>query len=149
MSKLSTQWLVVLLGLGTIASLGCNGVQRDVSKSAPYDRLIGKQYEVVGSVEGIAIRPYGANDPAYISISSTEPNRYSGSEVVFRRDIARGTRFKIVAAGLNDTMLDDTYFFVIEFQQPLDPKLPVHLRLRGDLGEPDGRLNPRLFKEID
>lgn len=149
MSKLSTQWLVVLLGLGTIASLGCNGVQRDVSKSAPYDRLIGKQYEVVGSVEGIAIRPYGANDPAYISVSSTEPNRYTGSEVVFRRDIARGTRFKIVAAGLNDTMLDDTYFFVIEFQQPLDPKLPVHLRLRGDLGEPDGRLNPRLFKEID
>lgn len=56
------------------------------------------------------IRPFGANDPAYISLSSTEPNRYTGSEIVFRRDIARGARFKIVGASLNDTMLDDTYF---------------------------------------
>lgn len=102
---------VLLLGFAVIGCLGCNGVQRDVSRVAPFAGLIGQQYQVVGPIEGIAIRPFGANDPAYISLSSTEPNRYTGSEIVFRRDIARGARFKIVGASLNDTMLDDTYFF--------------------------------------
>jgi len=127
--------------------LGCNGEHRDVSNVAPYSTVIGHTFRVVGAIEALAIRPFGADAPAYIALWAAEPP-YSGPEVAFRRPVSRGTLFKIVRADLNDTILDDTYSYVVEFSPPIEPSLPTHLRLRQPFGTADGTLNPQYFERI-
>ena len=138
--------LAVALACLTLFS-GCNGVRRDVSHSAPYAARVGETYRVTGGVEGLAIRPFGANDPAYILLLRA-PNTYTGTEVKFRRPVAVGAEFKIIAAEVNDTILDDTYYYVVQFNSPLDPHLPVHLPLDGDLTAGEGKLNPQYFQLV-
>lgn len=127
----------------------CTGVQRDLSNTAPYSEMVGRIYRVVGAVEGLAIRPFGANDPAYISLWPTEPNKYTGTEIVFRRPIAAGAKFKIVGAEVNDTIADDSYFYVVEFESPIDPQLPVRLNLYEPFGGKNGSLNPQYFERVE
>ncbi len=67
---------------------------------------------------------------------------------MFRQPVVRGQEFRIVAAGLQDTVWDDTYYYVVEFNPPLEPKLPVHLRLRGELVSDGVRLNPMYFEPV-
>jgi hypothetical protein len=62
--------------------------------------------------------------------------------------VDRGQTFRVVSAVLLDGAIDDTYFFVVQFDNPLDPTLPVHLPLNADIATPDGKLNPMYFQPL-
>lgn len=145
--RLRVASVVVMLALGSSLASGCHGERRDVSGIAPYNQMIGQKFRVVGAVEALAIRLFGDDGPSYLSLHSAEPP-YTGDEIMFRQPVARGQEFRIVAAGLQDTVWDDTYYYVVEFNPPLEPKLAVHLRLRGELVAGAARLNPRYFEPV-
>ena len=138
------------LGLLVIAltGIGCGGERRVVSQVAPYSQMIGHVYRVADGLEALGIQDSwdGRDGAAYVSLSISEPP-YRGSEVSFRRPVAKGLAFTIVSAEMLDTILDDSYYYVVEFEQPLEPGLPVHVR-PSRFGSDDGRLNPKYFELV-
>lgn len=141
-------WRIATALVTVVALLGCTGNRRDISHLAPYSEKIGHTYKVVGAVEalGIELATDGQDGPAYIMLARSEPP-YKGSEIAFRRPVKTGESFRVIAAEVLDTVLDDTYYYVVEFDRPIEPELRIHLNLRRFDSE-SGDLNPEYFERV-
>lgn len=137
----------LLLMVTLLCAVGCGGKRRDISDVAPYSEMLGRIYRVVGNVEALAIIPQGADEPEYLSLFAMHPP-YAGPEVAFRKPIARGATFRISKAEVMDTVLDDSYYYLIEFQGTDVQALPVHLRLRSEFRVGAAGLNSEYFERV-
>lgn len=138
---------IVFAGLlfGLAASVGCGSEFRDVSQQPPYSQTISQTYRVTGDIEALAIRMPGDQNPSFLSLKRfTEP--YRAPEIAFRRSVEKGQTFKVSQVLLLDTVLDDTYYYVLQFDRSLDPTLPVYLPLNTELTTDDGKLSSDYFQ---
>jgi hypothetical protein len=127
---------------------GCGATERDLSRDVPYSAMVGRTYQIVGDVDAVAIRRRGETEPAYL-ILDPRPS-VTGPEVAFTQPLERGTRFRIVGAGVFDTILDDTTYYLVEWITPDNlPTLPVHLNISDDDNlSGTSELSARLYERL-
>ncbi len=135
---------LVCLGLVT----GCGATERDLSRDVPYSAMVGRIYQIVGDVNAVAIRRPGQKEPSYF-ILDPRPS-VTGPEVALTQPLERGTRFRIVGAGVFDTILDDTTYYLVEFLSDQNlPALPVHLNISDEDNVSSSiELNARLYEVV-
>jgi hypothetical protein len=143
--SLSVSAVVALL----VLTAGCSE-RRDISRVAPFSEMIGHSYRIVGDVDGQGVKPLLADvPPDYVLLEPRFPG-YTGPEIAFTRPVPRGQVFRIAGAWMFDTLIDDTRYYVVEFEQQdaLGPRVPVHLPLRGGNESANGELNPQYYQRV-
>jgi hypothetical protein len=133
-----------------IASSACDKRSVDnLTLKKPYANIIGKEYRVVGEVDAYGIyEDLDHKKVAYITLISGVG--IAGSEVAFRKRIAKGQNFEILSAWQENRLLgSDIYYLVSISNSELPRGIQVRLELsRGNEME-NGEINPRLYEKLD
>ena len=112
--------------------------------------MIGRTYKIVGAVNGLGVKPLKSDVPPEYVYLEPRIRGYSGPEIAFTRLVPSGRTFRIVAAWIYDTPIDDDIYYIVEFDQrdTFDPHLPVRLSLSGGNEAGNGLLNSEYYEHV-
>lgn len=120
----------------------------DVSSRPNYQKIVGSQYEVIGSVTAFGIRKTTTAQASYITLL---PNSYiTGWEVAFDLRIEPTSKIivkKVLAS--NRLSFDNITFEVEVIGTPLPKRVPVRIDVNlNNKGETPLSLNGRLYRKL-
>jgi hypothetical protein len=142
MSSLQRLGCACLAAICVALPLGC-GERRDLGRVSPYSELVGHTYRVVGDLNSLGVKPLKSDVPPEYVMLQPRDHGYTGPEIAFTRPVPRGSTFRIREAWIYDTLLDDTIYYVVVFNEigVVEQGLPVRIPLSGGNESSDGRLN--------
>lgn len=149
MSSVQRVGRAFLVAICVALPLGCSE-RRDLGRVSPYSELVGHTYRVVGDLNSLGVKPLKSDVPPEYVMLQPRDRGYTGPEIAFTRPVPRGSTFRVREAWMYDTLLDDTLYYVVVFNEigVVEQGLPVHIPLSGGNESNNGTLNPRFYERV-
>ena len=126
----------------------CNPIEyKDISSEERFKNILGIEFQLLlpAIATGITVDPN--YKPVVDSVFLVPKPGFSGPEVVFRKELPKGVKIKVVGVFSEGGVIFNQMFYRVDIVDIDDYKtLPVYIYITGDINDPNRGVDDMVFK---